>query len=143
MATRNFARTSIIRPERMGSYLADASESLARLQISRASLQLAVVRVLIANEPRLWGEMDSPTAHAAAINKAKGELEEAYARIEQSITLSDLTSHPTVSQDREEGKSILTFKITGDTVRLGDGVAVAERLTNWWLQNDGKKRAAA
>jgi hypothetical protein len=71
MAQRNFARTSIIKPERMSSYLGDAGESLARLGLSRASMMLAVVRKLTATEKQLWGTADSPTAHQAAIAKAK------------------------------------------------------------------------
>jgi len=37
MAQRNFSRTSILAPARMTSYLADATEALSRMQISRAS----------------------------------------------------------------------------------------------------------
>jgi hypothetical protein len=70
----------------------------ARLQISRASLMLAVVRVLTANEPDIWGEMDSPTSHAAAITKTKEQLELAYRKIEETVTLADLTQHQTVSR---------------------------------------------
>jgi len=53
IATRNFSRGSLLRSERMGSYLGDATEAPARLQINRASLMLAVVRKLTATEKQL------------------------------------------------------------------------------------------
>jgi hypothetical protein len=105
---------------------------------------LATIRVLTANEPKIWGAMESPTAHAAAIAKAKEQLEAAYQKIEAAITLADLTVHENISaQDRDNGLSRITFRLTGDLVTLGDGRDVPERLVGWWLTNDGKRKAAA
>lgn len=144
MCVRNFSRTSVLRPERMGSYIDTATEALARLQVSRASLMLAVIRVLTANEKDLWGTQDSPTAHAAEIAKAKEQLEAAYRKIEAVIVLGDLTIHTDLaSQDRENGMSRITVRVTGDQLHLGDGRDIGERLVGWWLPNDGKKRVAA
>jgi hypothetical protein len=144
MATRNFSRTSILKPERMGSYLGDATEALSRMQISRASLMLLVVRLLTVREPKIWGQQDSPTSHQAAIGKLKEQLEAAYQRITSAITLADLMVHENISdQDRQNGMSRITFRITGDTLCLGDGRDIGPRLVGWWLQNDGKPKAKA
>ena len=63
LCVRNFARTSILKPDRMTSYLGSGGiEALSRMQVSRASMMLATVRYLTANEPELWGTADSPTA---------------------------------------------------------------------------------
>jgi hypothetical protein len=143
---RSFSRTSVLRPEKMSVYLGDAVEALARMQVGRASMMLAVVRKLVAAEPQLWGAMDSPTSHATKVAKAKEQLEAACKKIEQAVTLDDLTIHQDIaSQDRDNGMSRITFRITGDTLHLGDGRDIGARLTSWWLANDGstKKRKVA
>ena len=144
MAQRNFSRTSILAPARMTSYLADAVEALSRMQISRASMMLAVVRVSTLKEPGLWGVQDSPTSLGSAIAKLQEKLEAAYARIEAALRLDDFTIHADfATQDRENGMSLLTFKTTGDQVRLGDGRDIGPRLVGWWQQHGSSKKKAA
>jgi hypothetical protein len=145
MCVRNFSRTSILRPERMTSYLGDGVEALSRMQVERASLMLAVIRKLTVTENKqFWGSQDSPTSHQAAISAAKEKLEVAYRKIEAAIVLADLTVHADLaSQDRENGLSRITLRCTADQLHPGDGRDVGERLTGWWLQNDGRKRSTA
>jgi hypothetical protein len=141
VAIENFARTSIIRPERVGSYIGEATEVLGRLGISRASLVLSVVRHLVKTRPEIWGTQESPTALAAAITSMKFALEESYRKIEAAITLADFTCHEMHSNDRADGKSLLTFKIANDEIGLGDGRDVGARLVGWHLAQRQAKAA--
>src|SRR5262245_51559397 len=96
MATKTFNRTSVMRADRMGSYVDGSEEAMSRLGISRASLMLAVIKTL-AKEKGLWGEQTSPTSHSAAVAKTKAEFEAACQRITSAITLGDLTIHADLS----------------------------------------------
>lgn len=143
VATRNFSRTSVLRAERMSSYLGDATEVLARIGVSRASLMLYVIKAL-ASEP-IWGKQGSPHDLTAKIAAAKVTLADAYAKVESAITWSDISVENNLAdQDRQNGLSVVAFVCTNNEVRLGDGRDLAQRLCSWWRANGEKhnKRAA-
>jgi hypothetical protein len=137
----DFRRTNVLTKVR--PYMDEEADAiLSRLRCTRASLFVVAAQRMSASRPELFGKMKSPTEfadkHAALVH----ERDQIFSQIEQSWQRSDVVIEEITSEDRESGRSIITFRLAPG-VTLDDGKDLGARIVHWLLEHEGDVARAA